>query len=396
MNIAMVTALNPVELKDYLDEPEKVVSTGQHATSVHAIIRGLLDEGHQVTIVSSNQGRADEFITYTGRNLRILIVQYRHGFMGLHVVPKMRRYIREHLSEFDVLHAQWTYIYAYTILPFVDEKPCFCSVRDWCPYLMSLPCPWNKKLYQWVNYFYFRRVMASASLVKVANSHYTAERLCEWYHTKEQPIIIPNPVSSAIILNQRKTEPEQPVFISISSLLSDPRKNIGTLLKAFNRLRREYPKALLWLVGTGGRKDFEPIADTPSFFDGVTFHGKLPHDEVLNLLDASSVLVHPALEETFGNIFLEAAARCIPTIGGETSGAVPFVLEGGKAGLLCDVTSVDGLLTAMRTMMTRPEYAEELLRRSMQNIRQKYAQDVVSRKHLDIYTAATEGGTKKK
>ncbi|MCQ2268242.1 MAG: glycosyltransferase family 4 protein [Bacteroidaceae bacterium] len=385
MNIAVVSGFNPTEFLDYLDYPEQVKSTGRLASSVHAIVRGFLNQGHNVTVISSNPGCSDELICYAGKQLRIILVQYKHGFMGIRVIPKMRRYIREHLDEFDVIHAHWTYSYAYTILPFVGKKPCFCSVRDWCPYLMTLPTPWSGKLNQWVNYYFFRSVMASKKMFKLANSYYTAEKIAEWYHTRSSQIIIPNPLNADIILEKHKYQPETPVFISIASLLTDPRKNIGTLLKAFNLFRKVYPHAVLHLVGTGSQQDFEYLSDSIDFFQGVTFWGKRTHKEVLDLIDHSSVLVHPALEETFGNIFLEAAARCIPSIGGEQAGAVPYVLGKGEAGCLCDVTSVESLYQAMKKLIEDSHYADRLVKKSMQNIRQKYAQDVVCNQHIEMY-----------
>lgn len=385
MNIAVISHFNPAELSDHLNNPEFVKNTGIVASSVHAIVRGFLNQGHRVTVITSNPGPSDELICYEGNQLRVFLVQYKHGLMGLRVIPKMRQFIREHLDEFDVLHAHWTYLHAYAILPFVGKKPCFCSVRDWCPYLMTLPTPWSGKLNQWVNYYFFRSVMASRRLVKLANSHYTAEKIAVWYHTTEPQVIIPNPLRSDIILDEHKFQPEVPVFISIASLLADPRKNIGTLLKAFNLFRKVYPQAALHLVGTGSRQDFEYLSDSVDFFQGVTFWGKRTHKEVLDLIDHSSILVHPALEETFGNIFLEAAARCVPSIGGEKSGAVPFVLEQGKSGCLCDVTNVDSLYKAMKKLVECPEYADKLVEKSMKNIREKYAQDIVCRQHLELY-----------
>lgn len=385
MNIAVVSHFNPSELKDWLDNPACVKNNGIVSSSVHAIVRGFLSQGHQVTVISSNPGPSDELIRYTGKQLSIFMVQYKHGLMGLRVIPKMRQFIWEHLNEFDVLHAHWTYSYAYTILPFVGMKPCFCSVRDWCPYLMTLPTPWSQKLNIWVNYYFFRSVMASEKMIKLANSHYTAEKIAEWYHTTEPQLIIPNPLRSDIILDERKYQPETPVFTSISSLLTDPRKNIGTLLKAFHRLRTEYPSAMLQLVGTGCQKDFEHLSASEDFFEGVIFFGRKTHQEVLELLDHSSALVHPALEETFGNIFLEAAARCVPAIGGEKAGAVPFVLEHGEAGYLCDVTDVESLRLTMKKVIESPEYNQEMVQKSMLNIREKYAQDVVCNQHIELY-----------
>ena len=50
-------------------------------------------------------------------------------------------------------------------------------------------------------------------------------------------------------------------------------------------------------------------------------------------------MIHSALEESFGMTLLEAMAKKTPVIGGKDSGAVPWVLNYGKSGVLTDVKS---------------------------------------------------------
>jgi glycosyltransferase involved in cell wall biosynthesis len=67
------------------------------------------------------------------------------------------------------------------------------------------------------------------------------------------------------------------------------------------------------------------------------------------------LLVHPSLEESFGNTLVEAMAQWTPVVGGEASGAVPWVLDGGKAGLLTDVTEPASLATSIRRILNSKE-----------------------------------------
>ena len=70
---------------------------------------------------------------------------------------------------------------------------------------------------------------------------------------------------------------------------------------------------------------------------GVDFLGLVPYHEVPRILKNVDLVIHPSLEESFGMAVAEALASRTPVIGGKTSGAVPWVLNGGKAGLLVDV-----------------------------------------------------------
>ena len=73
--------------------------------------------------------------------------------------------------------------------------------------------------------------------------------------------------------------------------------------------------------------------------DGVNFVGPVDPDELIDIYEQVDLMVHPSMEESFGMVLVEAMARKIPVIGGEKSGAVPWVLDNGKAGVLTDIRS---------------------------------------------------------
>jgi glycosyltransferase involved in cell wall biosynthesis len=65
--------------------------------------------------------------------------------------------------------------------------------------------------------------------------------------------------------------------------------------------------------------------------------------------------VHPSLEESFGMVIVEAMAAGVPVVAGRRSGAPAWLLEGGSAGLLVDVTSDEAIAGAMLRLVEGPE-----------------------------------------
>ena len=68
--------------------------------------------------------------------------------------------------------------------------------------------------------------------------------------------------------------------------------------------------------------------------------GAADRTRLINLLDSSDTLFHPSLEESFGNVLIEGLARGLHVIGGIYSGAVPYVLENGRLGSLCNIKDI--------------------------------------------------------
>jgi glycosyltransferase involved in cell wall biosynthesis len=114
------------------------------------------------------------------------------------------------------------------------------------------------------------------------------------------------------------------------------------------QIRRELPGCTLRLVGG----DFAPGGKAQQFAhgkgidNGVEYAGERTREELPAELDAADLLVQPSREESFGNTLAEAMARRVPALGGEESGAVPWVLDYGRCGELCDVNDPSSIAAA--------------------------------------------------
>lgn len=387
MRIGVAGPVNPAEFRNYFPDQD-VPRMNLNASSVQALVKSFLEDGHTVFVFTVSEHNC--YKEYISDKLKIFAVPYRliprTSIFQMYKVQRLRKCIRKHISEIDVIHAQWTYEYAYSAKVFAKEIPVFCTVRDWCPYIMSVVCKSMLGRIGWsIKYFMFRRVMANDNVHFIANSEYTKSRIIGDYPNLDV-VVIPNSIKKEYIIKNKETITDGIRLITIANGINDPRKNIVNLLKAFKKLRVQYPLANLTIVGkyNENHPDFIQWKEE-GLFESVTLTGQLRHEEVIAHIDKSTIMIHPSLEETFGNILLEAMARRVPVIGGIDSGAVPMVLGYGDYGLCCDVKEPDAILQAIVSLLDEKK-EKEIVDSATNHLLDTFASDVVCRKHIKVFS----------
>jgi glycosyltransferase involved in cell wall biosynthesis len=145
-----------------------------------------------------------------------------------------------------------------------------------------------------------------------------------------------------------------------------PHKNLEPLISAFARLvsYKTFPDVRLFMVGEYKKEVFHSYfgtikkkVDDLGISDRVIFTGYLPDEELVVLLNLSTVLVLPSLMEGFGLPAVEAAACGCPVIA-TTASPLPTLLAGG--GLYVDPSKHEELERALMRVLE-----SESLRRSM-------------------------------
>lgn len=391
MRVGIVGPFNPAFIADYLEEKD-VPSINGAATAVNTLVRELIEQGHIIKVFTLHNLLPNTERMLNGKNIEVYLIPsgilpkifgYHQFVMGQFYLPqRITRVIRKELKDLDVLHAHWTYEYAKSILPFAGKLPIFDTVRDWCPYQLSL-MKGRSRLDWLLKNMTFKQVMAEKGMTIIANSSYTKRMIMETYPEK-QVHIIPNPIDKNWIIQRERNE-TKPKIVSIATGLLSPRKNIGTLLEAFVLYRKDYPEAELHLVGGYDEQNatFKNWKEK-GWFQGVTLHGSMMHDDLAALLDQMSCMVHPSLEETFGNILLEAMSRGVPCIGGKDSGAVPDVLGRGKYGLICDIKSPNAIYESMMKL-NNPELARQFIQEASKMLKENYSSDIIVKKHIELF-----------
>jgi glycosyltransferase involved in cell wall biosynthesis len=166
------------------------------------------------------------------------------------------------------------------------------------------------------------------------------------------------------------------------------RKNVGTLLEAYARLRTRVPNAPpLVLAGhrTPASARWEARCGQTPLKDHVTITGYVDTPQRIDLYARAMMLVLPSYEEGFGLPVLEAMACGVPVIV-SSRGSLPEVA--GAAASPIDPDDADGFADAMRTLLDPAVAAAAAERGRAQASR--YSWDGCADAALAAYAAALE------
>jgi L-malate glycosyltransferase len=346
------------------------------------LVSALLGAGIEVELVTLAPSVSTELTMAEGA-LSVLIGPYRPHGRARDLFRAERRSLGSLLAQTggDLVHAHWTYEFAWSIL--TDPRPQLVTVHD-APLTVLRRMP---DAYRAVRAAMAYRVR-TGSFRGIAVSPYVAARWRRQMLDRRPLRIVPNFVAV------RNRTPAQamtggPRLLSVGD--AGPLKNVRTLLRAFPAVRLRHPTASLHLIGSGlGIGD--PLARWAAVHrldQGVTWLGRRTHESTLDEVAAADVVVHPSLEESFGMVVAEAMAMGLPVVGGRNSGAVPWLLGGGDAGVLVDVRSARSLAEGVLSVCEQPGFAERLGAAALQRINDSFSPASVLRAHLEIYAEMT-------
>lgn len=390
MHIGIVSPCDFGAFEEYLDNESKnkIIPNKGCAPAVTTLTLALLKAGHKVSIFSNHKIKNEIYLH--GECLNIYITKaydkypwkYLHG--GWFDIHNLKKIIKKNINDVEILHAHWTYEFAKAAGKFVKIVPVVCTIRDWAPIIWGMESLKNK------TYWTFRvllnkKVFLNRTIKFIANSPYIESKVDK---TKISLIAtIPNPIKSNFIIYTKTENNESFNIVSISQSY-DKKKNILKLLLAFQLFRRNNSKVKLQLVGKPFISDNQDMIklNNRGLLNGVELIGSVNHDEVFKILDNASLMVHPSLEESFGNTLLEAMARRVAIIGGENSGAVPYVLDNGKCGCLTNIESVNDISDSMQKVFDDKNYRKLIVNNATNILTSRYSDTIVMQKHVEVYT----------
>lgn len=147
--------------------------------------------------------------------------------------------------------------------------------------------------------------------------------------------------------------PHPPTVLFVGSLT--PRKGVGLLLEAFERVTGEMPQARLIVAGAGPlRMALEGQASRGSCRGRVEFLGFVQPDSLPEVLARADVLVLPSLEDTFGVVVVEAWASGVAVVCTKYAGVSDYVTS-GKDGFIVDPEQTEEMAARMLALLRDPE-----------------------------------------
>jgi len=238
----------------------------------------------------------------------------------------------------------------------------------------------------------------------IVPSTFTAREVERCFDIAEAKVSICSP--GAPDWTPRATPPRDGYILFLGTL--EPRKNIGTLLDAYERLlaRPEPPDRQAELLSGSRAPDLvlagQAIEESRPWLERIArppFAGRVRHigyvqpADRLAVFDGAALLVQPSFEEGFGIPVLEAMTRGVPVVAANR-GALPEVL--GDAGALFDPSSADDLAETIWRMVSDADRLRESAARGVARSRQfqwsatagrvieAYEHAIAHRQRLDI------------
>ncbi|TML38638.1 MAG: glycosyltransferase family 4 protein [Actinobacteria bacterium] len=180
-----------------------------------------------------------------------------------------------------------------------------------------------------------------------------------------------------------------PPYVAFVGTL-EPRKDVPTLVRAFDRVAPAHPDLSLVLAGApgwGGRAVEEAIAGARRR-DRITRLGYVAGDAVPALLRRAAAVAYPSLEEGFGLPALEALACGAPLV--TTTGSAMEEVSAGAA-LLVSPGDTDALAGAL-DMIVRGDQGLETRRARGLAVAAAHTWEASARGHVAAYHAAVGRG----
>ena len=155
-----------------------------------------------------------------------------------------------------------------------------------------------------------------------------------------------------------------PSFIAVGRFTA--KKAPDATLRAFAKVRRLYPAAVLRMIGDGSLlADCRRLASDLGIEDGVTFLGAQPPPVVREELRRARCFVQHSVEAPSGDAegtpisIIEAGATGLPVVATRHSGIPDVVIE-GETGFLVDEHDVEGMAQHMLRVARDPGLAGRL------------------------------------
>ncbi|MGE5641517.1 MAG: glycosyltransferase family 4 protein [Byssovorax cruenta] len=234
------------------------------------------------------------------------------------------------------------------------------TIHDLSP--LEHPEWFRKSFATW--YRLYLPILARRVKVIFTPSHYVKHKVIERFGV-DHVVVAPDGVNTEFFhpgARQRLHPLPERYILFVGSL--QPRKNLQTLLRAWDEIKNDYEN--LWLIIAGGQTNIYQTTEL-NHGERVKLLGYVPEEALPGLYAQATLLVMPSFDEGFGLPVLEAMACATPVIASD-GGALPEII--GDAGLLWCASEAHSLSEKIRECLENQDLYCTLVAKGLEHVKE--------------------------
>lgn len=356
----------------------------------------LVKRGHQITVITTSRGKANNKQTYVEWMSGIKVIRFPEAkyFLEAPLVPQIAFHVIQ--EDYDLLHV-------HGMTPSISDLAIFCGKLKRKPIVVTYHYDPETPLfgsfgfvvarvYDHVSYFLLRLVNGLVATTKsYAETSPVLSRLLKRVE------IIPLGINKDkfdlsgnenLNRNHEKANANSSVILFVGQLREH--KGLRYLLKAMKIVKAQISDARLIIVGDGPqRASLTKCASELKVEDIVSFEGNVTEDILPHYYAISNIVVLPSYtrRDAFGLVLLEAMAAEKPIVAFNIPGIREIV---SGAGILVPPRDHQQLAKAILEILSGNQSVEQMKWHAQKNIQQYSWENIVER-YERLYTKVLSG-----
>lgn len=178
---------------------------------------------------------------------------------------------------------------------------------------------------------------------------------------------------------------QEDVVVAVVGVLR-PGKGHELAVAAVDELRRVVPRARLLIVGDGPARD-DVVRLAARLGEDAVLAGH--RDDVMAVLDAADILLHPSRRDAFPTVLLQGLAAGVPIVAAGVGG-IPEIIEDGRSGLLVrPPLSGTAFAAALARLVADADLRRELAERGRERFSEEFTAERWAGRLREIYEQVT-------
>jgi len=266
----------------------------------------------------------------------------------LTAVPQLKKRLKEFKP--TVLHAH-----------FVSSYGLIGALSNYQPLVISV---WGKDIYDFPLKSKLNRKLIEFTLSKAdqicSTSHVMAKVTS--HYTNKKIEVTPFGVDLTKFYPESQSEQDNKLITIGTVKALEDKYGICDLIKAFHNFRQDFPNSKLVIAGEGPQKEeYIQLAKDLGISNETTFTGRIPNDEVPQLIRSFSIFAVPSTEdsESFGVAAVESMACGVPVVVSNVGG-LPEVVKDDITGIVVEKNNPHMLAEAFKKLGANRELRETM------------------------------------